>query len=151
MTDDDRFDHLEKNLHIALRGQPSLRAPSSLEQRVRAEIARRASRPWWQRSFSEWPLLPRVAFVALSSCAACISIAVALTMLNGPGAEIASVALQKFSALRTAGDAVVTSVAQLFGSVSSRWLYLACAIFAAAYAGVLGLGATAYRLLWKSR
>jgi hypothetical protein len=146
----DRFDQLEKNLHAALSGQPALRAPSSLEQRVRAEIVRRAARPWWQRSFSEWPMLPRAAFVALSGCAAFISVAGTLTILNGPGAELASASLQKFSTLRTATQSVATAGAQVLGVVSPGWWYLGGGVIATAYVGLLGLGAAAYRLLWKA-
>jgi hypothetical protein len=148
---DEHFNQLEKTLHATLRGQPVLRAPSSLEQRVRAEIARQAARPWWQRSFADWPALPRAAFLALSGCAACISIAGTLAVANGPGAEMAAAFLREVSALRIATQSVVASGSQILGTLSPGWWYLAGGIVAMAYAGVLGLGATAYRLLWKSR
>ena len=148
---DERFDQLEKNLHAALRGQPVLRAPSSLEQRVRAEIARREARPWWRRSFAEWPAVARAAFFALSGCAACISIAVTLTMLNGPGAEFAGLFLQKFLTIRESVQWLAAAGSRWLSTLSTGWFYLAGAIVAAAYLGLLGLGAAAYRLLWKSR
>jgi hypothetical protein len=148
---DEPFNQLEKTLHATLRGQPVLRAPSTLEQRVRAEIARRDARPWWQRTFAEWPVLPRAAFVALSGCAACISIAGTLAVLNGPGAEMAAAFLRDFSVLRGMAQSVVASGVQKLGTLSPGWWYLAGGVMAAAYAGLLGLGATAYRLLWKGR
>jgi hypothetical protein len=148
---DDPFEQLEKSLHAALRDQPALRAPSSLEQRVRAEIARRAARPWWQRSFSAWPALPRAAFFALSGCAACISVAATLMLLNGPGAEFAGLFLQKISTMREAVQTLAVAGGRLLSTISPGWFYLAGAIVVAAYVGLLGLGAAAYRLLWKSR
>jgi hypothetical protein len=148
---DERFNQLERNLHAALSSQPVLRAPSSLEQRVRAEIARRAARPWWRRSFAEWPAVARAAFFALSGCAACICVAATLTVLNGPGAEFAGVFLQKFFAMRETMQSLAAAGSRWFSTISMGWFYLAGAIVAAAYVGLLGLGAAAYRLLWKAR
>ena len=39
---------LEQALHQALRSVPLRRAPLSLEARVMNELARRATKPWWQ-------------------------------------------------------------------------------------------------------
>ncbi len=151
MTDEHFDDPREKALHAVLRGQPVLRAPASLEQRVRAEIARRAERPWWQRSFGEWPVMVRGAFVALSGCAACICIAGTLALLNGPGAEMAAVVLREAGAWRLLMQSVAESGAHMLARVSPGWWWLAGGIVAAAAAGLLGIGATAYRLLWRGR
>lgn len=151
MSADESFKSLEKNLHAALGSQPLLRAPSSLEQRVRAEMARRAARPWWQRSFASWPLPARAVFFVLSGGAAFVSVAVAIAMLNGPGAELVASGLAKFSALRIAARSLAAAAFGLLGGISKTWYYLGGAVIAAAYAGLLGLGATAYRLLWISR
>ena len=147
----ERFEELEKTLGAALKGQPSLRAPSTLEQRVRDEIARRAARPWWQRSFGEWPVVARVGFYLLSTCAAAVCVATALAMWNGPGAALASQLLAEVASMRAAFDAVVATVADWLAYVPAGvWLIVAAAV-ALAYAGVFGLGAAAYRLLWKAR
>ena len=45
-----------------LRDLPLRRAPSTLEARVLSELRRRASLPWWRRSFSHWPALARACF-----------------------------------------------------------------------------------------
>lgn len=147
----ERFEQLEKSLGAVLKGQPSLRAPSALEQRVREEIARRAERPWWQRSFGEWPVAARAGFYLLSTVAAVLCVAAALAMWNGPGATLATQLLEEFSN----GRALVNAVAAMVAGWLARlpvygWLIIGACV-ALAYAGVFGLGAAAYRLLWKAR
>ncbi|MGC4071570.1 MAG: hypothetical protein QM760_03495 [Nibricoccus sp.] len=134
-----------------LRAQPLLRAPSSLEQRVRAEMVARAARPWWRRSFSGWPLLPRAAFCALSGCAAMICIAATVAMVNGPGTEMAAKVLRIFFFVRDGMHLASDWALQWLGTVSVGWFFLAGGVVAAAGAGLLGIGATAYGLLWKDR
>lgn len=147
----ERFEELEKSLGAVLKGQPSLRAPSALEQRVREAIVWRAERPWWQRAFGEWPLPARLGFYLLSSVAAVVCVAAALAMWNGPGATLAAELLEKFSNGRAAVDAVAAMVTGWLGRVPvGAWLIVGACV-ALAYAGVFGLGAAAYRLLWKAR
>ena len=148
---DESFDPLEKKLHAVLRRQPALRAPSSLEVRVRAGIERRAARPWWQRSFAEWPLVARAAFVALSACAACISVAGTLALVEGPGAQQAAAVLEEFHGLRLMIQWLADAVARLAGTIPPGGWYVAGAVLAAVYLALLGIGATAYQWLWKSR
>src|SRR4051812_41007428 len=57
---------LERLIHQTLREIPARRAPRSLEQRVMAELERRASQPWWKQSVVRWPMGPRIAFLLLS-------------------------------------------------------------------------------------
>src|SRR4051812_1882703 len=59
-------DRLERLIHRTLRELPPQRAPLSLEQRVLAEIERRAALPWWRKSFVHWPVAARWMFVVLS-------------------------------------------------------------------------------------
>src|SRR5271154_459213 len=65
-------DRLERLLDSALRGLPARRAPGTLESRVLGELARRASQPWWRRSFGHWPTPARAGFVA--TCVALVGI-----------------------------------------------------------------------------
>jgi len=64
--DEGRERQLERLIDKALRDQPLRRAPASLEASVMAQIAQRAAAPWWQSSFSSWPLAARVAFLVVS-------------------------------------------------------------------------------------
>src|SRR5476649_1202935 len=69
----DSHEKLEQLIHRTLREQPARRAPRSLEQRVLAELERRAALPWWRRSFAHWPLPARAGFLVI--CAALIGLA----------------------------------------------------------------------------
>src|SRR5580698_4752302 len=98
---------LEQALHRALRSVPLRTAPASLEARVMNELARRATMPWWQASFTSWPVAARVGFVL--TCAALI----AATILGGVSAYLGDRPLGEASA------AVLGWVSPLLAIVSS--------------------------------
>ena len=58
----DRERQLARLFERALRDVSLRRAPATLEARVLCELRRRASLPWWRRSFSHWPVLARAGF-----------------------------------------------------------------------------------------
>ncbi len=148
---DEPADPLEKILQKALHGQPLLRAPATLELRVRAQIAMQASRPWWRRSFKDWPGMIQASFVVLAAGAACISVAGTLAVINGPFSAWSAGLWQEFSPLRVAAGSVAAAGAGLLETIPPAGWYLGAVVLASASAGVLGLGATAYRLLWRGR
>jgi hypothetical protein len=149
MTPDDPFDPLEKKLHVALRAQPFLRAPTSLEQRVRAEIARRAVRSWWQRSLTEWPVPARAAFFVFSGSMAALCIVMTLTWANGAdaglGERVWGPLTERFGGFFTRGQ----SLREWTVNAVVPWFYISVAAVMATYVALWGLGITAYRLLWK--
>ena len=83
---------LERVLGQALHGLPLRRAPGSLAPRVIGELERRAARPWWQASFTNWPVAARVVFVL--TCAALI----AATILGGVSAYLGDRSLNEAAA-----------------------------------------------------
>ena len=52
--------------HQVLKQLPPPQTPASLTSGVFAELEARAQRPWWKRSWAEWPTLPRVAWAVLA-------------------------------------------------------------------------------------
>ena len=62
----DPNERLEQLTTAALRELPLRRAPRTLEARVFAELERRAAQPWWQSSYTQWPMLMRLLFVLAS-------------------------------------------------------------------------------------
>src|SRR5687768_10685115 len=77
MTDLHRDEQaLETFIGRVLRGQPLLRAPAALEQRVLEELEHRALLPWWKQSFTKWPMAARAAFLMLCILG-CIPLALA--------------------------------------------------------------------------
>lgn len=149
--DDSREARLERALHRTLRDLPARRAPRTLEERVRAEIARRAALPWWRRSFAHWPLPARAVF--LVGCAGVVKLALMASVWVMAGFDVAEFRAA-FATQLGWMDAVVTvfhAIGSLFDIVGRNipplWLYGALAFFAAMYAALFGLGAAAYKAL----
>ena len=146
---------LERLVSNALRDLPSRRAPSSLEMRVQAEIARRAALPWWRKSFAYWPAAARATFVAASVGA----VALVFVAFSHVTSTVNTTAVQNTFATdlhwiqvaRSLLDTIIQSAAAVIGSISPIWLYGGAATIAALYVALFGLGAAAYRTLYASR
>src|SRR5215469_12409932 len=61
MNNDNNRERLEIEIDRELRALPDLPAPSTLGPRVMAAIGRRASAPWFSRSWPEWPVTAQAA------------------------------------------------------------------------------------------
>ncbi len=146
-------EQLEQKIHAVLREQPSRRAPFSLEARVLGEIARRQALPWWQKSFAYWPAPVRTAFVVLGLALVAAALLGSMQLAGVVGTEtidnLLRPARDAAATLRTAGAALWGLVDDFLPTISTQWLYLALGVVGAAYALMLALGATAYRVLWQ--
>ena len=148
-------EELEQRLHAVLRSQPPRRAPHTLEARVLGEIARRQALPWWRKSIAYWPVPMRLAFVALGVAAAILCGLGAFVGVGEMGPLVMAQVVEPLRAFAANAREVGTTLAELTSrvipTVNSTWLYAGLAVVGAAYATLVGLGATAYRLLWQSR
>lgn len=136
----------ETRFHRALRSLPDRRAPASLEERVMAELARRAAQPWWRRSYLSWPMPLRAAFLLGSAAAAALLVHFAVRF--GAWTEIGSAASAARGALeRSQGfvNALSQTVAALLGDIPPLWLDAIAGLAALSCAALAGLGAAAYR------
>lgn len=152
---DDNDRKLERFIDRAVRDLPPRPAPRGLEQRVRAEIARRAALPWWRKSFAHWPPAARAGFVA-------ISLALVLAVLSGPtwaatgfdAGALRTLFPQLFAWLES-GRTLVHAVTGFFEivlrNIPPLWLYGTLAFFATMYVALFGLGAAAYKALHAER
>ena len=142
MSENDPSGALERLLVRTLHELPLRRAPPTLEARVLHELERRASLPWWRRSFAHWPLLARAAFVVI--CCALISMA-----LLGGAVVIAGVGslpwMRHVGALMAAGGNLAALLAR---TAPPAWVYEGVAACAVLYATLFGLGAVLYRTLY---
>jgi hypothetical protein len=144
-------DPIEMRVDRALRETPLRRAPASLESRVLREIGRRASLPWWQRSFARWPGIARAGF--LLACAAIVA-AVLLAWPWGPdmvraGSWVDGGRLLPWaSSALTLVDVFRALDAAVGRTIPNGWLYGAAAVGVFLYASLFVLGATAYRTLY---
>jgi hypothetical protein len=132
-------DQLERVLGDAMRGLPARPAPHTLESRVLVELARRASQPWWRRSFGHWPAFARVGW--MTACGVLIGI----TLLGGSWTTPVSSWIRHAAAVT---GMVGNLVASLVDAFPATWLLPGLAAAAFLYAFLFGLGAAAYRLLY---
>jgi hypothetical protein len=151
----DPQEKLERLIQQTLREQPPRRAPRSLEQRVLAEIERRAALPWWRKSFVHWPVAARAGFVVL--CAGLVKLAWTAGVWVTTGADTArfrEAFAQPFSWMES-GLAVVNAIMGfieiMLRNIPPLWLYGGLVFFASMYAALFGLGAAAFRALRAER
>jgi len=147
-------EELEKFIHRELRGLPVRRAPSTLEGRVLAAIEHRASIAWYHKSWSYWPAAVRGVFLAAITVVAAAGIAAFYLFMHGAQPDLI---WQEFSSrfdgvFRLYGAAVwtVNFVGGLFSGIPQLWLYGGLAAIFGLYGTFLGLGATAYRYLYRN-
>jgi len=142
-------DTLARDIHRLLRSLPDRAAPASLEDRVFAEIARRAALPWWRQSFALWPRAARAASLAVS---AAVAVAMVLTFAHLldiiPGAIETTPLVATLSGI---WNLVAGFCAQLLGRIPAFTWTIIIAVIAACHTALLGFGAAAYRYLWKTR
>ena len=147
-------EELGKFIHQQLRDLPPHRAPHSLESRVLAAIERQAGIPWYHKSWSYWPAFVRMAFLVLAIGATAGFVAVFYFGFNdvhtsGLVAQ-AGDKLSFFTELYHVATWIVGLGTQVLASVPSIWLYGAAALVAALYGTFLGIGAAAYRVLYRN-
>lgn len=146
---------LERLVHTALRSLPERRAPASLEARVRAELARRASIPWWHKSWSYWPQGVRALFLVFCGALAGLFVMGGLYVQAGYDSSVVANFLGPVAVfvdrLRVIGRAGADLVGVLGRTIPMWWIYGAIAFVMGLYAMLVGLGVAAYRTLWATR
>jgi hypothetical protein len=144
---------LEQLVHRELRALPPRRAPQTLEHRVFAALEQRATIPWWHKSWSYWPTPVRAVFAAVATILAGSLVAACYALLGGADAaavtQEATARLGIFVKLYHAALWIYDLAAYILGSIPSLWLYGGLAFVAFLYASFFGLGAAAYRTLYR--
>lgn len=149
-------EELENFIHQNLRSLPPRQAPRSLEARVMAAIEQHAMIPWYHKSWSYWPAAIRALFLAVSTGITGAVVTGFYLMLNGVETETGTVAaeaagrLSFFTSIYHVAEWIANLGAYLFSSIPSLWLYGGLALVAALYATFFGLGAFAYRTLYRN-
>jgi hypothetical protein len=135
-------DPLEPVFDRALRELPLRRAPTSLESRVLRELERRATLPWWRRSFTHWPLMARAAFLVICGAAGGLAVTGAATA----AADVRALYwAREIGALMASGGSLLTLLTRI---APPLWLYEGIAVCGVLYAVLFGLGAVLYRTLY---
>jgi hypothetical protein len=140
---------LERLMHQALRELPMRAAPPTLESRVLGELKRRASLPWWRRSFRCWPKGARAAFTSLCIVLAGMGFAGGTFVLASARSlnwdPSAMLAVRETAKLVAVMRELVSS---LMRAVPAHWIYGGLAVSAALYVALFGLGIAAYHTLY---
>lgn len=147
-------EELEQFIQEKLRSLPPRPAPRSLEARVLAALERQALVPWYHRSWAYWPAAMRLGFVTVASGFAAVAVAAFYLMRQGAeSGALAAAFSERFSVLAALWRAFSWSVhyvSDLIGAIPPAWLYGGLAFVGAMYAVGFGLGAAAYRVLYRN-
>jgi hypothetical protein len=147
-------EQLEQLVSRELRALLPRRAPRSLESRVLAAIEQRAMIPWYHKSWSYWPAAVRAVFLAVAiGVTGSIVIAFYLGYNDVATSEVAARAEERlgiFATIYHVGSWIADLIVQVFASIPPLWLYGGVAAIAALYATFFGLGAAAYRALYRN-
>ena len=147
-------EQLEQLVHRELRALPPRRAPRSLESRVLAAIEHQAAVAWYHKSWAYWPAAVKAAFLAVGTGVSGAAITAFYLMSRGadPSALTAAVG-ERFAGAKALFHVfrwIVSYTSDTFASIPSLWLYGGVALVATLYAAFFGLGATAYRTLYRN-
>ena len=147
-------EQLEQLVHRELRALPPRKAPSSLESRVLAAIEHQAIVAWYHKSWTYWPAAVRAAFLAVGTGVSGAAITAFYLMSRGadPGALTAA-ASERFAGVAALFHVcrwMVSYTSDTIASIPPLWLYGGLAFVAALYATFFGLGAAAYRTLYRN-
>lgn len=148
-------ERLEQLVHRELRALPPRRAPRSLESRVLAALEHQAAVAWYHQSYAYWPAWARSLFLAAST-GGVGKLMLFLWVYWQTGFERAGF-IQAFAgwfdfATRIWGVAAWTAAygSRVFDNIPPLWLYGGLAFVTTMYAAFFGLGATAYRTLYRN-
>jgi hypothetical protein len=143
-----RDEQLERLIGRVLRDQPLRRAPSNLESKVFAEIARRAALPWWRSSFANWPIAARIAFVLASAGVVKVTLDAIVWILTPLEPGVPELALPSSLAWI---HSLIAAVDAVFRGVPTLWIYAGLTLLTAMYIVLFGVSAVAYRTLYAHR
>jgi hypothetical protein len=144
---------LEQVVHRELRRLPLRQAPRSLESRVLAEIERRATVAWYHKSWSYWPAAVRAAFILLGTGFAAVAVTAFYRLSQGAAAEAVAqdvgTGFGWITRLVAVGGWSINFFQQLVASIPPLWLYGGLAVIGSLYAVFVGVGAAAYRYVYR--
>ncbi len=146
-------EQLEQLVHRELRSLPVRRAPRTLEARVLSALEHQAAIAWYHKSWSHWPAAIRAAFLALATGVTGAVLTAFYLVFNGVATDTliaqAGAKLGLLTRMYHVAAWVVEFGANLFSSIPPLWLYGGLALVGALYATFFGLGAAAYRTLYR--
>jgi len=148
-------DKLERAIHRTLRTLPLRPAPRSLEQRVLAELARRAALPWWRQSFTHWPATARAAFLVVGIGVVKLALMASVWIMSGfDSGQFRSAFGRQFAWMESGlavGHALAACIEIVLRNIPPLWFYGGVGFVVAMYVALFGLGAAAYKVIHAQR
>jgi hypothetical protein len=145
---------LEQFVHQQLRDLPPRKAPASLEARVLAALEHQAAVAWYHKSWGYWPAAVRAAFLGLATALSGVAIVAFYMMSQGSDASaLTAAAGERFAGVMAIVHVfrwLAAYVGDTVAGIPPLWLYGAFAFVSALYATFFGLGAAAYRALYRN-
>jgi hypothetical protein len=144
---------LESLIGNVLRDQPLRRAPASLEARVLARVGQQEAMPWWRGSFSNWPMVARLALLLALVGVAKLTVDLVVWLFSAP-AQVTQTVESSVTWAKSTATLLSTLFAlgrALFDVIPSHWITLALVFAAGTYVMLFALGATAYRTLYLNK
>jgi len=144
-------EELEKFIHRELRSLPARSAPRSLESRVLSAIEQRTAIPWYHQSWNYWPVAVRVLFLIFAT-----GVAGGVVVMFYSGFDSHAVATEAgerlgfLTRIYHVATWISSLASQVVANIPPLWLYGGMAFIAMLYATFLGLGAAAYRTLYRN-
>jgi hypothetical protein len=147
--------NLEELIHRELSQLPDCQAPETLIPLVLARIQAQIHKSWWQRPWSQWPLVLQMASLPFLFGGAA-GFVVAMNFLwsifssaaaAGPVADHLVALTGLLEVLGTLGNAVLI----LTRSTGPLWFFAGISIVLAMYLACIGLGSVCYRLAIPKR
>jgi hypothetical protein len=147
-------DRLERLIDSELRALPDLTAPDNLLKQVMAAVQERATRPWWRRSWQDWPPgLQAVALLLLLGVAGSVSYlgAVVLDEIRMFGLETVMTGwLEPWNVVRELAGTVWRAGLLVFHAGGQQVFLLTVAFVLGVYFACVGLG-TAFTQIGSNR
>jgi hypothetical protein len=146
---------LEKFIHHELRALPPRQAPRSLQSRVLAAVEHQSVVAWYHKSWAHWPAAVRAAFLGFATALSGIAIAAFYFMSQGAEANtLAAAAGERFAGVAALFHVfrwMMNYASETIANIPPLWLYGSLAVIAGLYATFFGLGAAAYRALYRNQ
>lgn len=147
-------EELECFIHQQLHNLPPRQAPRTLEARVLAAIEQRAAVAWYHKSYAYWPAPVRAAFLVVATAISAGLVYAGYALLAGANlGGIATQTGQRFAGVVRVAEAIGWTFdlcGRLVASIPPVWLYGTAAFVVTMYVTFFGLGAAAYRALYRS-
>jgi hypothetical protein len=145
---------IEQLVHQNLRSLPLRKAPRTLESRVLAALEQQATVAWYHKSWAYWPGAVKAVFLAVATGVSGAAITAFYLMSQGADTgAVTAAAGERFAgaaALFHVFRWIASYTNETIASIPPLWLYGGLAFVAAMYATFFGLGAAAYRTLYRN-